>query len=117
MRKTTRDGIIMRKPSADIKVSLTGMGEETGFTKDVVTKDIERSIGVLSKISRINLVNIDVKRHDKGGRVKYSVRIEATGDGAHHADVHDWSLENAMHEALERLGKELLKKKVRKKSF
>jgi len=93
------------------------MGDETGFTKEVVAKDIERSVGLFSRISRINLVNIDVKRHDKGGRVKYSVRIEASGDGAHHADAHEWSLEKAMQEALDRLGKELLKRKERKRSL
>jgi len=102
------------KPSADLKISLTGMGEETGFTKSVIGNDIERAARRLSGISRINLMNIDVKRHDKGGRVKYSVRIEATGDGAHHSDAHGWSLENAMHEALDRLGKELLKMKEKR---
>ena len=61
--------------------------------------------------SRINLVNIDIKRIDKGGRVQYTVRIEATGQGAHHADASDWSLEKAMTAALNRLDKELLKLK------
>jgi ribosome-associated translation inhibitor RaiA len=105
-----------RKPPIEIKVSLTGADEETGFTKDVIAKDIERSTERLSKISRINLVNIDIKRHGKGGRVKYSVRIEATGDGAHHADAHEWSLEKAMQEALARLEKEMLKKKGKRSS-
>lgn len=104
-----------RKPPVEIKVSLTGAGKETRFTKDVIAKDIERSMERLSRISRINLVNIDIKRHDKGGRVKYSVRIEATGDGAHHADAHGWGLEKAVQEALGRLEKELLKKKESRK--
>ncbi len=102
------------KPPVGMKISLTGAGEETGFTKDVIAKDIERSSGRISKISRVNTLNIDVKRHEKGGRVKYSVRIEATGDGAHHADAHEWSLEKAMQEALGRLEKELLKKKEKR---
>ena len=103
-----------RKTPVEIKVSMAGAGGETNFTKDVIAKEIERSMERLSKISRINTVNIDIRRHEKGGRVKYSVRIEATGDGAHHADAHEWSLENAMHEALDRLDKELLKKKEKR---
>ncbi len=101
------------KPHVGINVSLTGAQEETEFTKDVIARDIERTKARLSKISRINRLNIDVKRHGKGGRVKYSVRIEATGDGAHHADAHEWGLEKAMREALGRLEKELVKKKER----
>ena len=44
------------------------------------------------------------------------MRIEATGEGSHHADAEGWSLEEAMHQSLERLTKELLKKKE-KSSF
>jgi ribosome-associated translation inhibitor RaiA len=98
-----------------IKVSLTGVHEETSSTKDAVNNDIEKNMEFFSKISRINTVNIDVRRIDKGGRVNYTVRIEATGEGSYHADAEEWGLEKAMEEALERLGKELLRKKEKRK--
>lgn len=99
------------EPIEGINVSVSGGKEETDFTKNVVSNEIKRNVERWSKFSKVNMLNINIERHDTGGRIKYSVKMEATGDGAFHADSHDWSLENAMHEALERMGKELLKKK------
>ena len=100
----------------DIKLSLTGMGEETGLTRSIVKAEIERNVSRWRRFSRVNLINIDVRRSAKGGRVNYTVRIEATGEGSHHADSDGWSLETAMHEALERLGKEIVRTKERKRT-
>jgi ribosome-associated translation inhibitor RaiA len=100
----------------DVKVSLTGMKDETSLTKGIVETEVRRNIERWSRFSRVNLVNIDVRRADKGGRTRYEVRIEATGEGSHHADASGWNLEGAMHEALDRLGKEIIRKKEKLKA-
>ena len=94
-----------------IKVSVTGAKSEASLTKEVISNEINRNVERWSKFSRINNVNIDIKRLDKGGKTSYCVRIEATGEGSFHADAEEWSLENAMHEALDMIGRELLKKR------
>lgn len=112
---------------SSIKISVTGARNETSFTKDMIAAEIKRNVKRWEKFSGIRYLNINIERHESGGtaeissqraprqslgsRVKYSVKVEATGDGSYHADAHDWSLEKAMHEALDRLGEELLKKK------
>ena len=101
--------------SGGIKVSVTGAGKETGFTKNVIASDIRRSTERWSKFSRINHLNIKIGRIDKGGRVEYTVKAEATGEGSFHADADEWSLEKAVQEALARLEKELLKRKQKAK--
>lgn len=96
---------------SSIKISVTGARNETSFTKDMIAAEIKRNVERWEKFSGIRYLNINIERHEGGGRVKYSVKAEATGDDSYHADAHDWSLEKAMHEALDRLGEELLKKK------
>jgi ribosome-associated translation inhibitor RaiA len=101
------------EPSSGIKISVSGAGEETNNTREVMSKEIQRNVERWSRFSSVNMININIERHTKGGKVKYSVEMEATGDGAHHADAFGWSPENAMHEALERMNEMLLKKKER----
>jgi hypothetical protein len=94
-----------------IKVSVSGAKAENAMTKDLIAAEIRRNIERWGKFSGITSLSINIKRADDGGKVRYTVRAEATGNGSYHADAEDWNLEPAMHETLDRLSKELVKKK------
>ena len=100
-----------------IKISVTGARGEPSTKKDFIAKEIRKNAEHWSKFSSINMLNIDIKRQDKGGSVSYTVRAEATGAGSFHSDAEDWNLEAAMTEMLNRLDKALVKKKERPSSM
>jgi ribosome-associated translation inhibitor RaiA len=99
-----------------IRVSVTGAKGETTFTKDLIAAEIKRNVERWEKLSSINTLEVGINKREKGGRPEYTVTAEALGGGSFHADAEDWKLENAVHEVLERLDKEVIKKKERVKN-
>ena len=96
-------------------VAISGIEDEDDFAKNAVYAEIEFT---LKKINRIYPVNYFVAHLDKyntsGKRAKYSFRGRlATGKGFFFAQHHDWDIRIAIKGLLDRLEKEVSRKKER----
>jgi CBS domain-containing protein len=97
-------------------VTISGMRDEDEFIKNVIYDNIEE---VLKKIDKFSPVNYFVAHMEKyhgedGGRAKYSFRAKlATSGGFFFAKDHDWDATKAMKGVLEKLEKEVVKRKER----
>ncbi|MEM7815559.1 MAG: CBS domain-containing protein [Candidatus Aenigmatarchaeota archaeon] len=100
-------------------VTISGMQEEDDFIKSVIYKEIENS---LKKINKIYPVNYFVAHVDKynvtGRRAKYSIRARvATQKGFFFSHDHGWDITKAIKGVLEKLEKEVIKRKERERGI
>jgi CBS domain-containing protein len=98
-------------------VSISGFREEDDFLKDFIYEEIGNLLRKVNKIYPVNYLNAHLEKHfsdAEGKRIKYSFRVRlATGGGFFFAHDYAWDLTKAMKGALEKLDKEIIKRKER----
>lgn len=104
---------LMYREAATANVRISGLQKEDPFLKDIVRKETKRLTDKLAKMVRIERLVVDIDRyHEKGKRVKYSVKTRlATEKATFFAKSHGWDLTKAVREALNRLEREALHRK------
>ncbi len=96
-------------------VSLSGMDDIDPHTMNVIEGDLNRFIEKHTKFLTIDDFKIHTETHRKGGdRAKFSVKATlSTPLGTFHSDDHAWDITKAFASALNKLEKEVRKKKGR----
>ncbi|RLJ09618.1 MAG: hypothetical protein DRP15_03085 [Candidatus Aenigmatarchaeota archaeon] len=94
-------------------INVSGLQEEDEFIKSIINEEITRLLDKVTKIVPINYMAVRVEKHHKTGtRAKYSFRARlSTQKGVFYSDSFDWDVTKAAQKALERLWREILKKK------
>ncbi|MFQ6020722.1 MAG: CBS domain-containing protein [Candidatus Aenigmatarchaeota archaeon] len=115
-------GIITPKDLLEIYISgfkakgiyyqIVGLTDEDDFIVDTIDRMIRDSVQRLSYVYKPKFFFLHLKKHDKGGRIKYSVRVRFnTSKGTFISKAYAWDLRDAVDEALERLERMILKEK------
>ena len=107
---------ILKLVSAQISgvfVQTTGFQDEDGFIRSVVDKEIEREIQLLAKLAHIDYMTLHLSKYNETGkRIKFSVHGKLiTNIGMFFAQDFAWDLTQATRGVLEKLEKELKKKR------
>lgn len=119
-------GIITEKDLLEVYVSsleqqgvyyqIVGLADEDQFLVATVDRMIGDTLQKLSKIYKLQSFFLHVKRYDKTGKVKYSIRTRLLTDkGIFVSKSHAWDLRTAADEALEKLQRITIKEKEYKK--
>ena len=89
------------------------------FTKKFIDEDLRAEVQKLGKIIRIHHMDIHIERHRKEGkRTKYTVRSKlSTQAGQFFSEDYAWDLTKAMRGVLEKLEREIIKKKEKMKVY
>jgi CBS domain-containing protein/ribosome-associated translation inhibitor RaiA len=91
---------------------ISGLADEDDFIVATVDRMIGDTLKKLSNIYDINSFFLHVKRYDKKGKVKYSIRTRLlTNKGAFISKSYAWDLRSAVDEALDRLERLVIKEK------
>ncbi len=104
---------LLGKPVQGIYVRVSGLQREDTFIKQVVDEEIRHEIQKLARFFPIDHMVMHVDRyHQTGRRVKYSVRASLiTERGMFFAREHDWDITKAVRGILQKLEREIIKKK------
>lgn len=104
---------LLGKPVEGVYVRVSGLQKEDEFIKGVVDEEIRSEIRKLAKFFPVDQLTIHVARHKKSGRrVKYSLRASLiTERGMFFAREHDWDITKAVRGTLQKLEREIIKKK------
>ncbi|MCX6814136.1 MAG: CBS domain-containing protein [Candidatus Aenigmarchaeota archaeon] len=93
-------------------VTISGMEDEDDFIKSVIYEEIEASLKKINKIYPVNYLVVHADKYGIGKRTKHSIKIRlATAKGFFFAHDHDWDMTKAMKGLLEKLEKEVIKRK------
>ena len=99
-----------------IYYQMVGLADEDDFIVDTADRMIGDTLKKLSKMYDIQFFFMHVKRYDKKGRVKYSIRARLmTGKGMFISKSYAWDLRSAVDEALDRLERTVIGDKVYRK--
>jgi len=93
-------------------VTISGIKEEDDFVKSMLYKEIEATLRKINKIYAVNYFVAHVDEYKTTGKIKYSIKTRlATERGFFFAHDHDWNITKAMKGVLDKLEKEVVKKK------
>jgi len=120
-------GIITAKDLLEVYVSsleqrgiyyqIVGLVDEDEFAVATIDRMIRDTIQKVSKIYKPQFFFLHIKRYDKPGKIKYSIRTRLlTNRGTFISKSYDWDLRTAIDRALEKLQRIILKEKEWKKS-
>ncbi|MFH0929594.1 MAG: CBS domain-containing protein [Candidatus Aenigmatarchaeota archaeon] len=137
MRKYETDGVIVVEDNVPIGVvtekdllefyvsglkqkgmnyQISGLVDEDDFVVNTVDRMIRDSLQKLSKMVRAEFFFLHVKRYDKGGRIKYSIRTRLRAEkGFYVSKAYSWDLRSAVDEAMDKLDKIVIKNKKTKR--
>jgi CBS domain-containing protein len=119
-------GIVTEKDLLEVYVSslrqkgifyqISGLKDEDDFILATVDRMIRDSLKKLAKMTRAEFFFLHVKRYDKKGRVKYSIRTRfMTERGIYVSKSYAWDLREAVDIALDRLERIIIKEMTYKK--
>ena len=137
MRKDDTDGVIVAEKNVPIGVvtekdllefyvsglkqkgiyyQISGLLDEDEFIVSTAERMIGDTLQKLSKIYDVQSFFIHVKRYEKKGKVKYSIRTRLlTNKGTFISKAYAWDLRSAVDEALDRLERVVIKEKKTKR--
>lgn len=137
MRKYETDGVIVAEKSSPLGVvtekdllefyvsglkkkgvyyQISGLADEDDFILSTVDRMIGDTLKKMSKIYDVQSFFLHVKRYDKEGKVKYSIRTRLlTSKGTFISKAYAWDLRTAVDDALDRLERVAIKEKNYKK--
>jgi len=99
-----------------IYYQIVGLADEDDFIVSTADRMIGDTLKKLSKMYDIQFFFLHVKRYDKKGKVKYSIRTRLlTNKGTFVSKSYAWDLRTAVDEALDRLEKIVIKERDYKK--
>jgi CBS domain-containing protein len=91
---------------------IMGLSDEDDFVLSTVNRMIGDTLQKLSKIHKINFFYMHVKRHDKAGKIKYSIRNRLlTDSGTFISKSYDWDIRSAVDQSLDKLERLTIKDK------
>ena len=97
-----------------IYYQIIGLVDEDDFTVSTIDSMVRRTLESLSKIYNIQFFFLHVKRYDKKGRIKYSIRARLlTGSGTFVSKAHKWDIRTAVGSALDKLNRITKKERER----
>jgi len=113
-------GIITEKDLLEVYVSglkkkgvyyqISGLADEDDFIVSTVDRMIKDTIQKMSKLLNPQFFFLHVKRYDKNGKVKYSIRTRfRTDKGIFISKSYAWDLRDAVNEALGKLERIIMK--------
>jgi ribosome-associated translation inhibitor RaiA len=113
-------GIVTEKDLLEVYVStlgkkgfyyqISGLTNEDDFILSTIDRMIRDTLQKLSKIFNPQFFFLHVKKHDKKGKVKYSIRTRfRTDKGIFVSKSYAWDLRDAVNEALGKLEKIMIK--------
>jgi CBS domain-containing protein len=113
-------GIITAKDLLEVYVSsfkqkgvyyqITGIADEDDFIMSTIDRMIRDTLQKMSKIFNPQFFFLHIKRYDKKGKIKYSIRTRfRTGKGTFVSKAFAWDLRDAVNEALDKLERIMLK--------
>jgi CBS domain-containing protein len=119
-------GIVTEKDLLEVYVSsfkrrgifyqISGLRDEDDFIVATVDRMIRDSLQKLTKMTKAEFFFLHVKRYDKRGKVKYSIRTRfKTERGIYVSKSYAWDLREAVDTALDRLERIVIKKRTYKK--
>lgn len=114
---TPRDILkLIGKEVKGVYVTISGLQQDDNFIKSVVDEEITNEVRKLSKFIPVESLIIHVDRyHETGKRAKYSVKSRLiTRKGVFFAGDHAWDVTKAVRGVLEKLEREVIKKKERR---
>ncbi|NIM46713.1 MAG: CBS domain-containing protein [Candidatus Aenigmarchaeota archaeon] len=120
-------GIITAKDLLEVYVSglekkgiyyqIIGLVDEDEFIVATVDRMIRDAIQKISKVYKPQFFFLHIKRYEKTGKIKYSIRTRLlTNKGAFISKSYAWDLRTAVDEALEKLERIMFKEREWKKS-
>ena len=99
-----------------IYYQIVGLADEDDFIVSTADRMIGDTLKKLSKMYDIQFFFLHVKRYDKKGKVKYSIRTRLlTNKGTFVSKSYAWDLRSAVDEALDRLERIVIKGREYKK--
>jgi len=115
-------GVITEKDLLEVYVSslrkrgvyyqIIGLADEDDFVVETVDRMVRDTIQKMSKIFKPQFFFLHVKRYDKKGKIKYSIRTRFRTDrGIFISKSHAWDLRDAVNDALTKLEKIMFKKR------
>lgn len=114
---TPRDILkLIGKEVKGVYVTISGLQQDDNFIKSVVDEEITNEVRKLSKFIPVESLILHVDRyHETGKRVKYSVKARLiTRKGVFFAGDHAWDVTKAVRGVLQKLEREVIKKKERR---
>ena len=113
-------GVITEKDLLEVYVSslkkrgvyyqISGLKDEDNFIISTVDRMIKDTIQKMSKLLNPQFFFLHVKRYDKNGKVKYSIRTRfRTDKGIFISKSYAWDLRDAVNEALDKLERIIMK--------
>ena len=113
-------GVITEKDLLEVYVSslskkgvyyqISGLADEDDFIVSTVDRMIKDTIQKISKLLNPQFFFLHVKRYDKSGKVKYSIRTRfRTDKGIFISKSYAWDLRDAVNEALDKLERIIMK--------
>ncbi|MBN2202913.1 MAG: CBS domain-containing protein [Candidatus Aenigmarchaeota archaeon] len=137
MRKYDTDGVIVSENNSPIGVvtekdlleyyvsslnpkgpsyQISGLEEEDDFVMSTINRMLNDSMEKLSKIVKNPFLFLHVKRYERKGRVKYSIRARLSSErGFYVTKSYAWDFRSAVDEALDKLEKIVIKNKKSKR--
>jgi len=134
MRRHKKDGVIVIEDGIPVGVVTTkdllevyisglkrrgvyyqiiGLTDEDDFIVDTIDRMIRDTIEKMSKIFKPHFFFLHLKRYDKNGKIKYSIRTRFNTDkGVFISKAYAWDLRDAVDEALTKLERIMKKEKI-----
>jgi len=116
---TTRDMLefyLSKREKKGAYVQITGLGKEDAMAAATTDRMIRDSLQKISSFLPVQFLFLHVKRYEKGGKTKYSVRVRLMTDkGIFISRAMGWDLRDAAGQALDEIEKIIIRDKERKR--
>lgn len=109
----------MAKPPIELNepvINLSGFSDVSQDFKEKAEKEIEKSVGKISKLVNVDELDVHLKIHEKDGKErKFSFRSRlSTEKGFFVAASHGWNYFDSLKDMLNRLERETIESKHKK---
>lgn len=116
-------GVVTTKDLLEIYISglkrkgvyyqIIGLTDEDDFVVETVDRMVRDTIEKMSRIFKPQFFFLHLKRYDKNGKIKYSIRTRfSTNKGIFISKAYAWDLRDAVDEALTKLERIMKKEKI-----
>ena len=102
-----------------VHVTISGIKDEDAFIKSVIDEEVRNEMSKLCRFLPIDYMVLHVDHyHTSGRREKYSVKGRLiTEDGMFFADDHDWDITKAVRGVLQKMEKEVIRRKEKREVY
>lgn len=102
-----------------VYVTINGIRDEDDFIKSVIDEEITNAVRKLAKITPIQYLAVNIKKHDEDGkRAKYSIRSRLmTNRGAFFSKDFAWDITKAVRGTLNKLEREIINRTRKEKTY